>query len=217
VPPDRDLAAFEARATRYERGWLGRLHHDIADRTADLALATQPHPQRVLDVGCGTGYLLRSLASRCPDARELAGIDPAPSMIRAATVSARDDSLKLSVGVAEQLPYSSGTFDLVVSSTSFDHWSDQQAGLCECARVLQPEGHLVLVDQFSFWLAPTLLASRRGKARTKRRASGLLATAGFQTLVWHDLYAVIIKAVTATPDCAHDRIPPSGSAPDGRG
>jgi hypothetical protein len=39
MPPRRDLEAFESRAAGYERGWLGRLHHDIADRTADLALS----------------------------------------------------------------------------------------------------------------------------------------------------------------------------------
>jgi len=85
MPPDRDLAAFEARAAGYEQGWLGRLHHEIADRTADLTLKAQPSPQRLLDVGCGTGYLLRPLASRCPEADGLAGVDPAPAMIEAAT------------------------------------------------------------------------------------------------------------------------------------
>jgi hypothetical protein len=87
---------------------------------------------------------------------------------------------------------------MVVSTTSFDHWSDQQAGLCECARVLAAGGHLVLADLFSPWLVPTLLAGRHGKARTRRRASQLLSAAGFQNLAWHDLYAVIINAVTAT-------------------
>lgn len=61
-----------------------------------------------------------------------------------------------------------------------------------------PGEHLVLADLFSPLLAPTLLAGRRGKARTRRRASQLLSAAGFQDLAWHDLYALIIKAVTAT-------------------
>jgi predicted TPR repeat methyltransferase len=77
VPPECDVAAFDARAISYEHGWLGRLHHEIVDRTADLALSTQPRARRFLDVGCGTGYLLRSLASRYPDADELFGIDGA--------------------------------------------------------------------------------------------------------------------------------------------
>jgi SAM-dependent methyltransferase len=61
-------------------------------------------------------------------------------------------------------PWPAATFDLVVSTTSFDHWADQQAGLAECARVLAPGGCLVLADLFSALLLPTLLAGRRGKA-----------------------------------------------------
>lgn len=62
----------------------------------------------------------------------------------------------------------------------------------------RPGGHLILVDQFSWWLLPTLAVSRRGKARTKRRATKVLLQAGFQSLHWRPLHAVIINAVTAT-------------------
>lgn len=198
MPPHRDVAAFDERARGYEQGWRGRMHHDIADRAADLALSVHASPRRVLDVGCGTGYLLRLLASRCPDASELAGIDAAPSMIEAAEDAAGDRRLRFTVGTAERLPYPDGTFDLVVSTTSFDHWADQGAGLRECARVLTSGGHLVLADLFSPLLLPTLLAGRRDKARTRRRASRLLSAAGFRQLAWHDLYELVIKAVTAT-------------------
>jgi len=116
------------------------MHHDIADRTADLALSLVPVPRRVLDVGCGTGYLLRRLAVRCPDAVVLAGVDPAPAMIRAAREAAESGRLALAAGAAEHLPWPAATFDLVVSTTSFDHWADQGAGLAECARVLAPGG-----------------------------------------------------------------------------
>ena len=198
VPPHRDVAAFDERAPGYERGWRGRLHHDIASRAAQLAVSVHAAPRRVLDVGCGTGYLLRLLARRCPEATELAGVDPAPSMISAAERAAGDRRLRFTIGTAERLPCPDGVFDLVISTTSFDHWADQQAGLSECARVLAPGGHLVLADLFSPLLAATLLARRRGKTRTQRRASELLSAAGFRSLAWYDLYAIIIKAVTAT-------------------
>jgi ubiquinone/menaquinone biosynthesis C-methylase UbiE len=196
VPPHRDVAAFDERAAGYEQGWRGRLHHDIADRAAELAVSVHASPRRVLDAGCGTGYLLRVLAGRCPQAAELAGIDPAPSMIEAAEQAASDRRLRFTAGAAEALPCPDDTFDLVVSTTSFDHWADQRAGLGECARVLAPGGHLVLADLFSPLLLPTLLAGRRAKDRTRQRASRLLRTAGFQDLAWHDLYTLIIKAVT---------------------
>ena len=194
----RDVAAFDERAPSYETGWRGRLHHDIGDRAVDLALVSSPRPFRVLDVGCGTGYLLRRLAGRVPQALELAGIDAAPAMIETARAMAADSRMRFATGTAEELPYPEQMFDLVVSTTSFDHWADQRAGLAECARVLVPGGHLVLIDQFSAWLAPTLLGGRRSKARTKRRAARLLAQAGFSSPQWHDLYAVIIRAAVAT-------------------
>jgi ubiquinone/menaquinone biosynthesis C-methylase UbiE len=198
VPPYRDVAEFNDRAASYDHGWRGRLHHEIAERTASLAVATVAAANRVLDLGCGTGYLLRVLADRYPDAERLVGIDAAPAMVKTANAITQDDRVTFAAGVAEQIGYPDETFDLIVSTTSFDHWSDQQAGLSECARVLRPGGRLVLVDQFSWWLLPTMLTSRRGKARTRRRATRLLLNAGFCSPDWHRLCAVIINAAVTT-------------------
>jgi ubiquinone/menaquinone biosynthesis C-methylase UbiE len=209
MPRDRDVAAFDERAPGYESGWRGRLHHEIADRSAGIASACAPAPDRVLDVGCGTGYLLRRLASLFPGAGTLDGVDAAPGMIQVARSAGTDPRLRFTVGTAEHLPYDDGRFDLVVSTTSFDHWRDQRAGLAECARVLRPGGQLVLCDQFSAWLLPTLTGSRRSKARTRRRATALLAAAGFTAPVWHDVYTVLIRAVTATRTGADPKRPAS--------
>jgi len=198
VRPYRDVDAFNERASRYDAGWRGRVHHRISDRTADLAAATVAAPKRVLDVGCGTGYLMRALAHRYPGAERFAGVDAAPQMVKTASTFAGDGRSSFALGVVENLPYPDDTFDLIVSTTSFDHWFDQRAGLIECARVLCPGGYLVLVDQFSWLLIPTLLGSRRGKARTKRRADRLLLQAGFQSPRWCRVQAIIINAVTAT-------------------
>lgn len=194
---DRDVSAFEARAPSYESGWMGRLHHEIGDRAGDLAAIFAPASRRVLDVGCGTGYLLRRLAGQLPAAEALHGIDPAPTMVQVARSATTDPRLRFTVGMAERLPYRDATFDLLISTTSFDHWGDQQAGLAECARVLREGGQLVLCDQFSTWLLPTLFGDRRGKARTKGRATALLVPAGFAALQWHALYTPLIRAVTA--------------------
>jgi ubiquinone/menaquinone biosynthesis C-methylase UbiE len=204
VPAKRDIDAFDERAAGYDHGRMGQLHHAISDRTAALAATLVPAPRRVLDIGCGTGYLLGSLAGRYPDASELAGVDPAPSMIEVATRACADERIRYYPGVAEDLTFADDSFDLVTTTTSFDHWSDQLAGLRQCARVLTPGGRLVLVDQFSPWLVPTLIGGRRKKARTRGRANGLLVEAGFMDIAWSRLYAVIINAVTATT-------PPNGA------
>jgi ubiquinone/menaquinone biosynthesis C-methylase UbiE len=52
----------------------------------------------------------------------------------------RLNGVRLEQGVAERLPFADASFDLVVSVLSFDHWSDQELGLAECARVLRPGG-----------------------------------------------------------------------------
>jgi ubiquinone/menaquinone biosynthesis C-methylase UbiE len=98
VPPYRDVAEFNDRAASYDHGWRGRLHHEIADRTASLALATVATPNRVLDLGCGTGYLLRTLAGRYRYTEQFASVDAAPAMVKTANTVAQDDRLTFAVG-----------------------------------------------------------------------------------------------------------------------
>ncbi len=202
VPTDRDVQAFGERAASYEDGYLGRMHRDIIGRSIDLALQWFPPPGRVLDVGCGTGLLLRELARRLPGGASLTGVDAAPEMIEQARAGAADEPAPQRPayldGVAEQLPFPDESFDLVISTTSFDHWADQGTGLAECRRVLAPGGHLVLTDLFSSLLLPTLVGSRRDRARTPLLATRLLVAAGFRSIRWHRLYAGIIRSVTAS-------------------
>ena len=182
---DRDVAAFDRRSQSYDDGFLGRMHHEIAKRTVAQALEAMPAPVRVLDVGCGTGTALRLLAGRLPEASRLIGVDAAPGMVEVARTRTRDDArIEIRHGTAEEPPAEPGSFDLVVSITSFDHWSDQLAGLRACARALDDGGLLVLTDLFSPLLAPTMIVGRRGRARTVPAANGLLRRAGFTGLRW---------------------------------
>jgi ubiquinone/menaquinone biosynthesis C-methylase UbiE len=197
VSYERDVQAFNDRAASYEAGRLGQLHRDFADRAIRIALAVAPAPARVLDVGSGTGYALRQLAVALPNATELTGVDAAPEMVRVASEAGGDSRVRFIQGTAEELPVPDGSVDLVISTTSFDHWADQRAGLAECARVLAPGGHLVLSDLFSVWLAPTLVGRRRGKARTKRRATALITGAGLRDPQWYRLAGPILQTVTA--------------------
>jgi ubiquinone/menaquinone biosynthesis C-methylase UbiE len=211
VSRERDVQAFDDRAESYETDWRGKMHLDIVTRSLDLALAADATPSRVLDVGSGTGMLLRLLANRLPvRGQELLGIDAAAGMVDVARAAADDPRLGFLLGVAEHLPFVDGYFDLVVSTTSFDHWADQAAGIRECFRVLVPDGHLVLTDLMSPVLLPTTVLGRRGRARTKRRAGALLTSAGFGAVTWHRLYRGIIATAVASkgpPDPERRRRP----------
>src|SRR5262249_23763862 len=143
-------------------------------------------------------YLLGRLAARAPQAEALAGIDAAPAMIGVATGAATDGRLRFVVGAAERLPWPAGTFDLVVSTTSFDHWVDQRAGLGRCAGVLAPGGCLTVPDLSWALLLRPWRAGRGDRARTKRGAPQLVTAAGLPSPQCHRLYAFIIQAVTAT-------------------
>ncbi len=198
MPYDRDVRAFHDRALGYEAGYRGRMHRDIAARTVEVALKVDPQPRRVLDVGCGTGLLLRLLAERRPDIEQLTGIDAAEGMISVANATEHGSRISFVTGVAEELPYPDGSFDLVVSTTSFDHWQHQQAGLTQCSRVLAPGGRFVLSDLFSLWLTPTLIRGHRGRARTRCRVETVLKDAGIAAIEWHNQYALIINTVVAT-------------------
>ena len=170
VSYQRDVGEFDQRARDYDQGWRGGMHEEIVQRTLGLALSFAPSPRRVLDVGCGTGRLLRELGRLVPGAEELQGVDPAPSMVEvAARESAGDPRIHIRQGFAEDLPFDDGTFDLLVTSTSFDHWRDQSGGLRECRRVLEPGGRLVLCDVLGPLLWFTLPFGCRGRARTPAR------------------------------------------------
>ncbi len=201
---DRDVDSFDRRAGSYERDWRAGFHQMVVTRSAEVALDAAVDPRDLLDVGCGTGALLRIFAKRLPGAATLAGVDPAPAMIeQAAAQLGADHRVRLAVGVAERLPSGDASFDLVVSTVSFDHWANQPAGLAEVARVLRPGGRFVLVDLFATgWLRPVAaLGRRRDRMRTAQELESMLAAARLRPLAWQRVYDLgrlpLVQAVTS--------------------
>ncbi|MFD9706137.1 class I SAM-dependent methyltransferase [Lentzea sp. NPDC059081] len=120
---------------------LGRVHGEM------VALAELGTGHQVLDVGCGTGNLLRA-AGR--SGAGLTGVDPdlkllarAERRLRRAGVKARLDR-----GYAQELPYPDASFDRVFSSLMLHHLDGPSKGemLAEVRRVLKPGGVFVLAD-----------------------------------------------------------------------
>ena len=121
--------------------------HPIHQEMITLAGLRDGH--RVLDVGCGTGNLLRTTGRRYREV-DLVGLDPDPKALARARRKARRAGLdvRLDQGFAQDLPYPDASFDRVFSSLMLHHLDDASQGefLAEIGRVLPADGVLVLAD-----------------------------------------------------------------------
>jgi ubiquinone/menaquinone biosynthesis C-methylase UbiE len=122
---------------------LSRVHSELV-RRADLQAG-----QRVLEIGCGTGRLLRLVRRRYPGV-DLAGLDPDPDALDRArrTLAGPGPLVRLDRGFADALPYPDGGTDRVLSSYMWHHLdpADRSRALREIRRVLRAGGSLHLVD-----------------------------------------------------------------------
>jgi ubiquinone/menaquinone biosynthesis C-methylase UbiE len=158
-PRKKDIERFDQWASTYEDSWLQRAFFDRTHQAAlALAAGLVHQPVSVLDVGCGTGKLLRLAATYWPEA-QLIGVDPANSMIEMA--KRLTPNATFSTSMAEALPLQDASVDLALSTSSFHHWQDQAAGIREIARVLRPGGYFLLVDaSFPDWLVQVFRMKR---------------------------------------------------------
>jgi ubiquinone/menaquinone biosynthesis C-methylase UbiE len=121
---------------------------EVRQTTADLA---QLHAgETVLDVGCGSGTLALVAKERVGITGRVSGIDPSREMIVQARRKARraDLSIDFQPGVIERLAFPDRSFDIVLCTWMIHHVPDdlKRQGVLEIARVLKPEGRLLLVD-----------------------------------------------------------------------
>lgn len=119
--------------------------------------ALDPLPRgRILELGHGPGHLLCALAGR---GQQPVGLDPSPQMGRRAhaRLQRRGLSPRLVRSRAQSLPFASSTFD-GVAATFPDEYAFDPATAKEVARVLRPEGVLVVIPTAVF--LPHSLANR---------------------------------------------------------
>jgi ubiquinone/menaquinone biosynthesis C-methylase UbiE len=173
---DKDVERFDQWSSTYEQSWMQRAFFEQVHR-ALLALAARVvrQPESVLDVGCGTGKLLRQAGTCWPEAN-LIGVDPAKGMIEIA--QRLTPNATFLTGMGEALPLPDASVDLAFSTVSFHHWHDQAAGLREIARVLRPGGYFLLVDiSMPGWLVQVF---RLKRVHSRARLRALFNQAGLQ-------------------------------------
>lgn len=123
-------------------------HISIAEQTVRL-MDLKPG-ERVLDLGCGTGWATRIVARMVGDgpdgAGQVVGLDVSDEMIRRARAQSRDfDNILYVWGSAAEIPWQENFFEKVLSIESFYYYPDQDAALEELFRVMAPRGRLFIL------------------------------------------------------------------------
>lgn len=171
------------------------------------SLLPSQHLAKLLDIGCGAGYMIFRLDQHFDD---LYGIDMSERSIALAGTVSRGN---FQVANAETLPFADSMFDSVISTDAFEHIPNDEAAAKEVKRVLKKNGIFIiyvpttvgvfsnskLVDLFHTDQTSYLLDQRYYTEETLRK---LVTTAGFDVIAcgyhnvfFQELFTQILKWV----------------------
>lgn len=144
---DRIRQSFARQAAGFDSTSAGLSSQEWLDEARQaIAPASTDH---VLEVCAGTCLMGRALA---PSVSKVTCLDATPAMLEQGKRLAEDAGLTniaFREGLAEELPFEDGAFDIVVTRLSFHHLLDVQAVFDEMGRVLAPGGKLVVADMLA--------------------------------------------------------------------
>jgi SAM-dependent methyltransferase len=154
-------------------------HSDVWQRWLEIETIRQfLRPEdRLLDVGCGSGYTTQLIA---PSVREAVGIDSSPGMVDRGNRAAAGAGVPARFAVGDVLalgPEQVGTFDVVLSSRcliNLASWDDQQRAIRNIASVIEPGGRFLFLE---------------GSADGRARLNGARTASGLEPMppVWHNV------------------------------
>ena len=180
------LEFTEDAARRLERLYLTR--DVVAQRAETVRRLALSRGERVLDVGCGPGFLCESIAAAVGDDGAVIGVDISSDLVALCERRNPPKWLSFAVGDATQLAQSDSSFDVVACTQVAEYVPDVGRVLSEAFRVLRQGGRIVLV------------------------------ATDWDALIWHtespDRMALILKSWET--HCAHPHLPRSLAARLGR-
>jgi len=178
-----------------------------------------------LDAGCGDGRYLAALAAELPARR--AGVDISERILETARRRVTADFRQ---GNLEAIPFADGEFDLVLCSQAIEHVLDADTAVGELARVLRPNGTLIIsTDNARNYVTKTINAPRtaavralrlrgaRGRiespatAYTHRSFRALLERGGFtvervETFRFHLMWPLDVRLLTRAVNAVESRV-----------
>ncbi len=100
----------------------------------------------VIDVGCGTGDDVRTIAEIVGERGHVIGVDSSAAMIAEARARGVPPNVEFVQAPAEALPFEPASFDACRAERVFQHLSDPESAAAELRRVLRIEGKALLLD-----------------------------------------------------------------------
>jgi len=138
---------WDSRAEAFERKWFNRFNYFQFLQKRSIHLLDLHEGQRLLDIGCGTGWAVRYAASLVKNEGGFYGIDISSRMIEKAQESCRScESIYFYKADAEALPFENDFFDFIICTNSFHHYFTPSKVLNEVYRVLKTGGRILILD-----------------------------------------------------------------------
>ena len=162
--------------------------------------------ESVLEVGCGSGVIMRELARRTAGANRLIGRDMSPFLLREARALARRegllDHIDFGEGRAEALPLADGVVDVALSSTVFEE-GDADLMLSEIVRVTRPGGRIGIIVRaidMPFWVNLPLDPALKAKVNAPGIIGGGMSPRGVaDASLYHRLHALGLTGLKCFP------------------
>ena len=161
--------------------------------------------ETLLEVGCGSGVLVRRLARQTAGANRIVGVDISPYLVREATALARQEGLEDAItfreGNAEALPFSDGSFDVTIACTVLEE-GDADRMLAELVRVTRPGGRVAVIVRtidMPWWVNAPLGRELKAKveAPSAQKGSGVAARGCADATIYRRFHAAALTNLRA--------------------
>ncbi len=136
------------------KGLLGRMMLVSMDREhlpmAEWAFTKFEIPEKadILDIGCGGGYNIKRMLSKCREGK-IVGYDLSDESVRKAKKVNKDEPrVKIVKGSVEKMPFKRDAFDLVTAFETVFFWPDTEKNIKEVFRVVKTGGQFVVINNY---------------------------------------------------------------------
>lgn len=179
------------------KGWM-KNHKNIWQAQLMLDLMEVEENCLLLDIGCGTGYVLGMASERKINAF---GIDISITGLRQAKRT--EETISVSMATGEQLPFCSNQFDYAINLGSLEHFLNPLLAVSETNRILKPNGKAAILVPNSHHICAVYNVYRYGEIisdlqdyeryATRKEWEKLLENGGLRVISTHKVNTGLSK------------------------